>query len=300
MKSYSIYLRKVLMKKHSIGKILILVLLMLACVTGCAKDNSKITIVGSSALQLLAEQAGNDYRLTHPSSNIVVQGGGSGTGLSQVQAGAVQIGTSDVFAETKKGIDAKKLKDYKVAVVGIVPIVNKGIGVKNVSMKQLRQIFTGKLTNWKQLGGKNVPIIVVNRSKGSGTRDSFEDIVLHKQKAIKSQEQDSNGAVKKIVDTTPGTISYISFPYANGDNIQKLSIDGVKPTNKNITTNKWQLWAYQHMYTKGKPDKKTNTFIKYMLGKKVQHDLVPKIGYLSIDDMKVTRDSDNRVIKVGK
>lgn len=288
------------MKKHSIGKILILVLLMLACVTGCAKDNSKITIVGSSALQLLAEQAGNDYRLTHPSSNIVVQGGGSGTGLSQVQAGAVQIGTSDVFAETKKGIDAKKLKDYKVAVVGIVPIVNKGVGVKNVSMKQLRQIFTGKLTNWKQLGGKNVPIIVVNRSKGSGTRDSFEDIVLHKQKAIKSQEQDSNGAVKKIVDTTPGTISYISFPYANGDNIQKLSIDGVKPTNKNITTNKWQLWAYQHMYTKSEPDKKTKAFIKYMLGKKVQHDLVPKIGYLSIDDMKVTRDSDNRVIKVGK
>lgn len=288
------------MKKHFIGKILILVLLMLACVTGCVKDNSKITIVGSSALQLLAEQAGNDYRLTHPSSNIVVQGGGSGTGLSQVQAGAVQIGTSDVFAETKKGIDAKKLKDYKVAVVGIVPIVNKGVGVKNVSMKQLRQIFTGKLTNWKQLGGKNVPIIVVNRSKGSGTRDSFEDIVLHKQKAIKSQEQDSNGAVKKIVDTTPGTISYISFPYANGDNIQKLSIDGVKPTNKNITTNKWQLWAYQHMYTKGEPDKKTKAFIKYMLGKKVQHDLVPKIGYLSIDDMKVTRDSDNRVIKVGK
>ena len=288
------------MKKHSIGKILILVLLMLACVTGCAKDNSKITIVGSSALQLLAEQAGNDYRLTHPSSNIVVQGGGSGTGLSQVQAGAVQIGTSVVFAETKKGIDAKKHKDYKVAVVGIVPIVNKGVGVKNVSMKQLRQIFTGKLTNWKQLGGKNVPIIVVNRSKGSGTRDSFEDIVLHKQKAIKSQEQDSNGAVKKIVDTTPGTISYISFPYANGDNIQKLSIDGVKPTNKNITTNKWQLWAYQHMYTKGEPDKKTKAFIKYMLGKKVQHDLVPKIGYLSIDDMKVTRDSDNRVIKVGK
>lgn len=277
-----------------------MLVLMLAFVTGCANNGSKITIVGSSAMQLLAEQAGNDYRLSHQDSNIVVQGGGSGTGLSQVQAGAVQIGTSDVFAETQKGIDAKKLKDYKVAVVGIVPIVNKGVGVKNVSMKQLRQIFTGKLTNWKQLGGKNVPIIVVNRSKGSGTRDSFEDIVLHKQKAIKSQEQDSNGAVKKIVDTTPGTISYISFPYANGNNIQKLSIDGVKPTNKNITTNKWQLWAYQHMYTKGEPDKKTKAFIKYMLGKKVQHDLVPKIGYLSIDDMKVTRDSDNRVIKVGK
>lgn len=98
------------MKKHSIGKLVVMLVLMLTFVTGCANNGSKITIVGSSAMQLLAEQAGNDYRLSHHDSNIVVQGGGSGTGLSQVQAGAVQIGTSDVFAETQKGIDAKKLR----------------------------------------------------------------------------------------------------------------------------------------------------------------------------------------------
>lgn len=202
------------MKKHSMGKIIVLLLLMLVCTGGCANSGSRITIVGSSAMQLLAEQAGNDYRLKHADSNIVVQGGGSGTGLSQVQAGAVQIGTSDVFAESQKGIDASKLRDYKIAVVGIVPIVNKGVGVKNVSSKQLEQIFTGKITNWRQLGGKNETITVINRSKGSGTRGTFEDIILHGKKPIKSQEQDSNGTVKKIVNTTPGTVSYLSFPYA--------------------------------------------------------------------------------------
>lgn len=288
------------MKKHSMGKIIVLLLLMLVCTAGCANSGSRITIVGSSAMQLLAEQAGNDYRLKHADSNIVVQGGGSGTGLSQVQAGAVQIGTSDVFAESQKGIDASKLRDYKIAVVGIVPIVNKGVGVKNVSSKQLEQIFTGKITNWRQLGGKNETITVINRSKGSGTRGTFEDIILHGKKPIKSQEQDSNGTVKKIVNTTPGTISYLSFPYANDTHIQKLSIDHVKPTNKNITTNKWKLWSYEHMYTKGKPSKKVKSFIDYMLGKHVQQKLVPKIGYLSVNDMKVTRNSKNQVTQIGK
>lgn len=288
------------MRKHLFRKILFPLLFVVLFLTGCANNNSsKITIVGSSAMQLLAEQAGNDYRLANPDSNIVVQGGGSGTGLSQVQAGAVQIGTSDVFAETQKGIDAKKLQDYLIAVVGIVPIVNKDVGIKNLSMSQLRDIFTGKITNWKEVGGKNESITVINRSKGSGTRGSFEDIVLKEKKAVKSQEQDSNGTVKKIVSSTPGTISYISFPYANDKNIQKLNIDHVAPTNKNITTNKWQLWSYEHMYTKGKPNKVTAKFIKYMLGKKVQKDLVPKIGYLSIDDMKVERDSNNKVTKIG-
>lgn len=273
-------------------------LAILIGLTGCANNNSnKITVVGSSAMQLLAEQAGNDYRLSHPDSNIVVQGGGSGTGLSQVQAGAVEIGTSDVFAETQKGIDAKKLQNHLVAVVGIVPIVNKSAGVSNLSKQQLSDIFTGKITNWKQVGGKNQTITVINRSKGSGTRGTFEGLVLNGKKPIQAQEQDSNGTVRKIVSSTPGTISYISFPYANDENIQKLSIDGIKPTNKNVEINRWQLWSYEHIYTKGKPNKNVQKFIDYMLGSKVQNDLVPKLGYISIDKMQVERDSNNHVVQ---
>lgn len=273
-------------------------LAILIGLTGCANNNSnKITVVGSSAMQLLAEQAGNDYRLSHPDSNIVVQGGGSGTGLSQVQAGAVEIGTSDVFAETQKGIDAKKLQNHLVAVVGIVPIVNKSAGVSNLSKQQLSDIFTGKITNWKQVGGKNQTITVINRSKGSGTRGTFEGLVLNGKKPIQAQEQDSNGTVRKIVSSTPGTISYISFPYANDENIQKLSIDGIKPTNKNVETNRWHLWSYEHIYTKRKPNKNVQKFIDYMLGSKVQNDLVPKLGYISINKMQVERDSNNHVVQ---
>ncbi|WP_419513243.1 phosphate ABC transporter substrate-binding protein [Lactobacillus kimbladii] len=287
------------MKKNNLGKLLILMLCLPFILMGCSQSRKKITIVGSSALQPLIEQAGNDYHLAHLSSNIVVQGGGSGTGLSQVQAGAVEVGTSDVFAETQKGIDAKKLEDYPVAVVGIVPIANKETGVKNLSIKQLSDIFTGKIKNWRQVGGKNQSIIVINRSRGSGTRSTFEDLILKGKEAVNSQEQDSNGTVKKIVNSTPGTISYISFPYANDQNIQKISINHIQPDNKNIPTNKWPLWSYEHMYTKGKPNKATAAFIKYVLSKKVQRDLVPKIGYLSIHEMKVTRDSQNKVTKIG-
>ncbi|ASY53997.1 Phosphate-binding protein pstS 1 [Lactobacillus gasseri DSM 14869] len=283
--------------KFKIAAVLGLLAILIG-LTGCANNNSnKITVVGSSAMQLLAEQAGNDYRLSHPDSNIVVQGGGSGTGLSQVQAGAVEIGTSDVFAETQKGIDAKKLQNHLVAVVGIVPIVNKSAGVKNLTRQQLSDIFTGKITNWKQVGGKNQNITVINRSKGSGTRGTFEGLILNGKKPIQAQEQDSNGTVRKIVSSTPGTISYISFPYANDENIQKLSIDGIKPTNKNVVTNRWHLWSYEHMYTKGKPNKNVQKFIDYMLGSKVQNDLVPKLGYISINKMQVERDSNNHVVQ---
>ncbi|KGG53830.1 phosphate ABC transporter substrate-binding protein PstS family protein [Lactobacillus sp. wkB10] len=288
------------MKKSNLGRLLTLILFMSLFLAGCSQNREKITIVGSSALQPLIEQAGNDYHLAHMSSNIVVQGGGSGTGLSQVQAGAVEVGTSDVYAETQKGIDAKKLEDYPVAVVGIVPIANKGVGVKNLSTKQLSDIFTGKIKNWRQVGGKNQSIIVINRSRGSGTRSTFEDLVLNGKEAINSQEQDSNGTVKKIVNSTPGTISYISFPYANDQNIQKISINNIQPDNRNIPTNKWPLWSYEHMYTKGKPNKATAAFIKYVLSKKVQKDLVPKIGYISVHEMKVARDSQNKITKIGK
>lgn len=230
-------------------KILIGSLLIATLMTGCAsKKNNNITIVGSTAMQPMIEMAAEEFQ-HHSKVRITVQGGGSGTGLSQVQAGAVAIGNSDIFAQQQPGIKAEKLQDNKVAVVGIAPVVNKKVGIDNLSMDQLKGIFTGKYTNWKQVGGKNQKIIVINRAQGSRTRKAFESDVLKGESAIKAQEQDSSGTVQKMIAATPGSISYLAFPYLNKD-VQKLSIDNVKPNAKNVENNDWKIWAYEHMYTK--------------------------------------------------
>lgn len=249
----------------------------------------KVTVVGSTALQPLTEAVVESYREVKPQTSITVQGGGSGTGLSQVQAGAVNIGAADIFADQQDGIDERKLTDHIVAVLGIVPIVNPQLGIDDLSLKQLRQIYTGKVTNWSQVGGPNLPITVINRAAGSGTRVAFEQVVLKKgERSINAQEQDSNGTVKEIVKNTPGSISYISFAYLN-KHVQPLKIDGVKPTAKNVTTNRWQLWSYEHMYTQKKTTKATREFINYMRTKKIQQTLVEDANYINIHDMKVQR-----------
>lgn len=259
-----------------------------------SSSNVKITAVGSTALQPLVEQAASNYQKDNSKVNISVQGGGSGTGLSQVQQGAVTIGNSDIFAEQQTGIKAKELVDHKVAVVGMTPVVNKGVGVKNLTMSQLKNIFTGKVTNWKQVGGKNLKINVVNRVSGSGTRATFEGAVLEGAKAIKTQEQDSNGTVQKIVSSTPGTISYLAFSYVNSK-IEAPSINGVKPDDQNVENNKWKIWSYEHMYTKGQPNAATKKFLNYMDSGKVQNSLVQKLGYISIHDMKVQKNASGAV-----
>jgi phosphate transport system substrate-binding protein len=259
---------------------------------------TKITAVGSTALQPLIEQAATRYEDKNSAVQITVQGGGSGTGLSQVASGAVTIGNSDIFAEEASGIKAKKLVDHKVAVVGFAPVVNKATGVKNLSQKQLIAIFSGKITNWKAVGGKNLPISVVNRAAGSGTRASFEKYGLHNAKVIQSQEQDSSGTVKKIVSQTPGAISYLAFSYLD-KSVQALNLDHVKPTEKNITTNKWRIWSYEHLYTKGSPATPTVRFIKYVQSNAVQKKLVKKLGYIAINRMHVERTATGQINDIG-
>lgn len=266
-----------------------LLMLPLTACHASSQNGRSITAVGSSALQPLVEAVGEDFTKQNTGDFINVQGGGTGTGLSQIQEGAVDIGNSDLYAAQKKGIRAKNLVDHKVAVVGITPVINKQLHIDNLTSKQLIGIFTGDITNWQQIGGPNLPVVVINRAQGSGTRVTFERWALNGQPALQAQEQDSTGMVRQIVSSTPGAISYMAFAYVD-KSVKTVNVDGTAPTNQNVIHNRWRIWSYEHMYTNGQPTGLTKSFIQYMLSEDVQNKIVEKLGYIPIHQMKVTRD----------
>ena len=249
--------------------------------TGCGSSSTDssssdlegtITAAGSSALKPLVDEASQKFIEKNPNVSITVDAGGSGEGLKQVSEGTVTIGNSDVSAEEKLDADqAKELVDHQVCVVTMALIVNKDVteaGVKDLSTDQLIGIFTGQITNWKDVGGPDEDILLVTRPSSSGTRATFEKYALNgnAEAENKSMETDDSGVLLKNVSDTKGAIGYVALSYlVDNKDVDAVSIDGVAPTLENTYNGTYKVWTMEHMYTKGKGSKADKAFIKYIM-----------------------------------
>ncbi len=255
------------------------------CVAG------SITASGSTALQPLVTAAAKQYVAACPGTTITVNPGGSGTGLTQVASGAVQIGNSDVTAESKLATpDAAKLVDHIVTKQGFIVVTNLDVTVKNLTTQQQIDIWTGKIKNWKDAGGPDEPIILILRPASSGTRATFKSIVLGGAAEATSGGQtlteDSSGAVATAVQKTKGSISVLAFAYyndpANKANLNGLQLDGIDATVDNMASGTYKLASNGHMYTNGQPTGLTAAFLDYMMGPDVQGTLIPSLFYAPV------------------
>ena len=243
---------------------------------------------GSTAIQPVVEAAAESYQAGCSGTSVQVQGGGSGTGLTQVAAGAFQIGNSDIDAYTKLATpDAAALVDHQVLKQGWIMVTNKDVtGVTNLTTDQAKQIWTGAITNWKDVGGPDEAIVLIIRPQSSGTRATFKQIVLGGAAEASGQAltEDSNGAVTTAVTQTPGATSVIGFAYyqSNLSQLNGLQLDGVDATVANMTAGTYKLSAFGHMYTKGDPTGLTKSFLDFMTSDGVQHQLIPSLFYAPV------------------
>lgn len=271
--------------------------------TGCGNNNSNnsndkngtngsITLAGSTALQPLAEYSAEKFIEKYPSAIINVQGGGSGTGINMVSSGAIDIGNSDVPAEIK--IDkakAAELVDHKVCAIGFALVVNKEVNISTLTKQQVQDIFTGKITNWKDAGGPDLKIEVIHRAKSSGTRAAFRNAVLDGKDENDSigTIQDSNGNVEKALASTKGSVSYLALSYLSDkvkESVKPLKLDGIDANKDNIISGKYYFWSYEHMYTKGEAEGLEKLFIEYMISDE-NKSLIEKLGYIPVSEIKV-------------
>ena len=228
---------------------------------GCGKGKTSLTLAGSTAFQPFAEKLADQYMTIHPDIAVTVQGGGSAVGIQSANSGAAQIGMADLV---KLPDEAKNLTATVVAKDGIAIVVSPQNKVVNLTTDQVRDIFNGKITNWKEVGGNDVPITVVSREAGSGTRSSFEQIVgdinLKKDALI----QDSNGTIRETVANDANSVGYLSHGLIN-EKIKALKIDDQECTTEAIVAGNYKLVRPIFLLVKGTLEGEIKNFIDYIL-----------------------------------
>jgi phosphate transport system substrate-binding protein len=253
--------------KYIIGIIAVVIIILGAFMVFNSGSAKTINVVGSTSVQPVAEKLAEAYMKENPNVKINVQGGGSSVGITSAQQGTAQIGTS---SKKLKANESKGLSEFTIGNDGICVVVNTKNNVNGLTKEQLRDIFSGKITNWNQVGGADAKINVITREDGSGTRSGFEDMVMKadngsKVKILKTAiVQSSTEAVKQAVAQDPNAIGFISL--ANLDSaVKTLQVDGVAPSEQTVSDGKYPLSRPFLFLTKGTPTGETKAFIDWVL-----------------------------------
>jgi phosphate transport system substrate-binding protein len=245
----------------------------------------RLVIEGSTTVLPIAQRAAEEFMDSHKGADISVRGGGSGVGITSLLEGTCDIANSSrpfKDAELEKAVNkGKEPKANVVAMDGIAVVVNAANTVTALSKQQLKDIYTGKTSDWSTLGGPAEKIVVVSRDSASGTFEAFGELALDKQKVRKDALMEaSNQAVASVVAKTPGAIGYVGLAYVR-TGVKALEIDGVAPTKSTVVSKQYRLSRPLFMYTNGKPQGLAKEFIDFILSPQGQK-LVDEEGFVSI------------------
>ncbi len=244
-----------------------------------------LTLTGSTTVLPIAQLCAEKFMEQHPDVDISVRGGGSGVGIAALIDGTCDIAMASRPMKTKELKSARSKGINPVATViardGIAIIVHPSNPLSEITMAQLRDIYTGKISNWKDVGGKSGRIVVISRDVASGTFEVFKKLVL---KGAKTRADAlmlaSNKAVATTVEKTPGAIGYVGLGYVSSK-VKALTVDGVKPTKKTVASGEYKLSRPLYFYTDGKPKGLAKEFIDFVLNPEGQK-IVEEAGFVPV------------------
>ena len=253
------------------------ILLLLMVSVGCQRSKAGITVAGSTSVEPFAELLAEEYMSHHQGSHIYVQGGGSTAGIEAVRSHAANIGMS---SRSLMGTE-KSLYAVTIAKDAIAIIVHSKNPVEGLSLVKVRDVFSGKIRNWKELGGHDHPIILVTREEGSGTREAFQKLVMGEEEiSLEALVQDSNGAIRQVVAGDPSAVGFISLGLIN-EKVKPLRISGVESSVKNIESRRYHLVRPFLFVFNGEPTGEAKSFLDFVMSPEAQR-LLSQEGLVSI------------------
>lgn len=247
-------------------------------------DEKSITISGSTTVLPIASAVAEAYMDKHPDIDVKVSGGGSGAGISAIGKESVNIGMSSRELKTDEKAKYTKLVVTPVAKDGICMIVNPANKVESLTLKQIKDIYTGTTKSWKDVGGDQAAFEIVGRDSASGTREFFFEHVLQKADFTPFMlEKNSNGAVQQLVSQTPAAIGYVGMEFSDGVKVLSLNVDGkmLKPSATTIKSGEYPLSRDLYFVTSGEPTGTTKDFIDFLLSADGQK-IVEQAGFVAV------------------